>query len=146
MSEQPNSETLETSDALRLVIGRLARRLRQQSLGGLTPSQRSVLSSLDRHGGMTMSQLADHERISRPSASGIVGRLVEKGLLRQEQDQDDGRARFVLPTPEGSELVVRGRHERTAFLARELAGLTDAEFSTVARATEILTAMLDGEA
>ena len=92
-----------------------------------------------------MSQLADHERISRPSATGIVGRLVEKGLLRQEQDQDDGRARVVLPTPAGSALIARGRHERTAFLAQELAGLDDTEFSIVARASEILTAMLDDE-
>lgn len=90
-----------------------------------------------------MSQLADHERISRPSATGIVGRLVEKGLLRQEQDAQDGRARVVRPTPAGSALVDRGRHERTAFLAQELARLDAEEFATVARATEILTAMLD---
>lgn len=93
-----------------------------------------------------MSQLAEHERISRPSATGIVDRLSDKGLLHREPDEDDARTRIVRLTGDGLELVMQGRQERTAFLARELERLPPEDFSTVRRATEILTEMLDGDA
>lgn len=92
-----------------------------------------------------MSQLAEHERISRPSATGIVDRLSERGLLHREPDEDDARARIVRLTDEGQQLVIHGRQERTAFLARKLERLPADDFSTVRRATEILTEMLDGD-
>ena len=93
-----------------------------------------------------MSQLAEHERISRPSVTGIVDRLSEKGLLHREPDEDDARARIVRRPDEGQKLEIHGRRERTAVLARELERLPPDDFSTVRRATEILTEMLDGDA
>jgi DNA-binding MarR family transcriptional regulator len=135
--------TAATSDRLRVAVGRLARKLRQQSLGGLTPSQASVLSTLDRHGPMTMSQVADHETISKPSATGIVGRLVDKGLVFRSVDAGDRRTIIVEITSEGRELIERRRRERTAYLTRRVESLSDQDHHVLERAIELLENMIE---
>jgi len=131
------------ADRLRVSVGRLARRLRQQSLGGLTPSQSSVLANLDRLGPMTMTQIAEQEGIAKPSATGIVGRLVVKGLLDRAIDPSDRRSSVVAINRAGSDLLDQRRQERTAFLARRVEGLTVEERETLERAVEILERMAE---
>ncbi len=140
-----NSSTGILADHLRLVVGRLARRLRQQSRGGLTPSQRSILATLDRLGSTTLGNLADSESISPPSVTGIVGRLTERRLVERRPHPDDGRCALVELTPEGKALLESGRRERTAFLAQRLAGLTNDERRVLAEAVEILDRVVDRE-
>lgn len=124
-------------------MGRLARRLRQQSLGGLTPSQSSVLATLDHHGPMTMSKLAEHEAVAKPSATGIVGRLFDKGLVVREPDPEDGRSSIVAISPEGVEALHARRRERTAYLAGRIEGLDDADRAVLERAVTLLELMID---
>jgi DNA-binding MarR family transcriptional regulator len=133
------------ADRLRLSVGRLARRLRQQSLGGLTPSQRSVLSTLSRHGPVPMSRLAELESISRPAATRITDRLEEKGLVERRPHPDDRRSAMAEMTPQGVALLEDGRRERTAFLARRLAELSVEERRKLAEAIEVLDALVEGE-
>lgn len=135
--------TASTADRLRVAVGRLARRLRQQSLGGLTPSQASVLSTLDRHGPLTMGRLADHEAISKPSATGIVGRLVDKGLVSRIADAGDKRSFIVQITSDGRALIDRRREERTAYLARRVDSLGDEDHRVLERAIELLEDMIE---
>lgn len=135
--------TASVADRLRVSVGRLARRLRQQSLGGLTPSQASIISTLDRHGPMTMSQMAAHEAISKPSATGIVRRLLDKGLVDKRADPSDGRSSIVAINPDGSQLLERRREERTAYLARQLEGLDPDDRMVLERAAELLEAMIE---
>jgi DNA-binding MarR family transcriptional regulator len=90
-----------------------------------------------------MSELADHEHITRPSATGIVGRLAERGLIARHQAASDGRSTVIGLTPEGSMLVVHTGRERTAFLTEALAKLDDADLDTLDDAIEIFGRMLD---
>lgn len=135
--------TASLADRLRVSIGRLARRLRQQSLGGLTPSQASVISTLDVHGAMTMGRLAEHEGIAKPSVTGIVGRLVDKGLVEKREDPSDRRSSIVAITPEGSQLLEQRRRERTAYLARHIERLGDDDSAVLERAVVLLEEMIE---
>lgn len=135
--------TVDLADRLRVSVGRLARRLRQQSLGGLTPSQSSILATLDRHGPMGMSDVAQQEAISKPSATGIVGRLIDKGLVSRDADPDDGRSTIVTITPEGRALLASRRRERTAHLARYVEALTPDDRAVLERAVELFEKMVD---
>src|SRR5215212_11364728 len=83
---------------LRLVITRTTRRLRQQAGSDLGPSQTSALASIERHGPLTPSELARIERIQRPTATRIVARLEEAGLVVRVADQADGRSFTVTAT------------------------------------------------
>lgn len=131
------------AERFRVSVGRLARRLRQQSLGGLTPSQSSVLATLDRHGPMSMSRLADHEAIAKPSATGIVGRLIERGLVERKPDPADGRSSIVEITPEGIEAIEARRRERTAYLAAHFDALDAEDREVLERAVVLLEDMLE---
>jgi DNA-binding MarR family transcriptional regulator len=135
--------TASTADRLRVSIGRLARRLRQQSLGGLTPSQTSVLSTLDRNGDMSMSRLADHESISKPSVTGIVGRLVDKGLVERSKDPSDRRSAIVAITSSGRRTLQKRRRERTAYLARRIDALDDEDREILDKAVALLEQMVE---
>jgi DNA-binding MarR family transcriptional regulator len=126
------------AERLRVAVGRLARRLRQHTVGDLTPSQSSVLATLDKRGPASMSRLAEIEAISRPSTTGIVSRLVEKGLVERADNPSDGRSAIVAITLAGSELLEQRRAERNAFLARAIESLEDDEQLVLARAAEII--------
>ncbi|MEX0796001.1 MAG: MarR family transcriptional regulator [Acidimicrobiia bacterium] len=126
------------AERLRVAAGRLARRLRQQTLGDLTPSQSSVLATLDRRGPMSMGRLAEIEVISRPSTTGIVSRLVDRGLVVRADNPEDGRSAIVAISSEGSKLLQHRRRERDAFLARAVESLSDDERLVLARAAELI--------
>jgi DNA-binding MarR family transcriptional regulator len=130
---------------LRLVITRTARRLRQQAGTDLGPSQTAALATLDRHGPLTPSELARMERIQRPTATRIVARLEEAGLVERVADPADGRSFTVSATAEGSALMNKLRTRKNAYLARRLRGLDEDDLATLDRAAAILEDLLEGE-
>lgn len=140
-----NSRDVELAHALRLAVGRLARRLRQRTLGGLTPSQLSVLASLDRHGPLTLGALAEVEGVAPASISGIVSRLEDKGLVERAANPGDRRSFLVELSAAGEQLLQRGRGERTALLAARLRSLSSAERDTLAAAVALLERLGEDE-
>ncbi|MGC2241159.1 MAG: MarR family transcriptional regulator [Acidimicrobiia bacterium] len=134
---------MELADELRLVIGRLARRLRQHTVGGLTPSQRSVLATLHRSGVLRMGDLARIEEVSPPSITGIVGRLEEKGLVRRVPDPEDARSTMVQISDEATALLEESRKARSTYLATQLSSLGAHERARLETAVRILDRMID---
>ena len=130
---------------LRLVIARMARRLRQEAGGDLSPSLSSALASIDRHGPLTPSELAARERVQRPTITRILGRLEEAGLVERTADPTDRRSSLVAATAVGRALMHEQRTRKDAFLARRLRALSAEERATLDRAASILERML-GEA
>jgi DNA-binding MarR family transcriptional regulator len=130
---------------LRLVITRTARRLRQQAGTDLGPSQLSALASIERHGPLTPSELAEIEGIQRPSATRIVARLEEAELVERVADPTDRRSFTVGTNAPGRALMNKLRTRKNAYLAKRLRGLDEADLATLDRAAEILEDLLEGE-
>ena len=128
---------------LRLVIARTARRLRQEAGEELSPSQGAALATIGRHGPLTPSQLAVRERIQRPTATRVIARLEETGLVDRTQDPVDRRSFVVALTPAGRELLARVRTRKNAYLARRLRDLDADERATLDRAAAILERVLE---
>ncbi|MEN8200907.1 MAG: MarR family transcriptional regulator, partial [Thermodesulfobacteriota bacterium] len=57
----------------------------------LSMAQVQVVMTVQACGGCTISRLAEQLQVSPPSASGMVDRLVEKGVLHRERSQEDRR-------------------------------------------------------
>src|SRR5581483_3236215 len=71
----------EIAARLRLSATRLARRLRQVSGAGLSPSQQSALAVIANHGPLTLGALAEHERVAPPSITKVVSKLEADRLV-----------------------------------------------------------------
>jgi DNA-binding MarR family transcriptional regulator len=141
----PETDLGELAARLRLAITRTARRLRQEAGTDLSPSQTAALATIDSNGPLTPSELASLERVQRPTATRIVARLEENGLVERAVDPADGRSFIVSPTAQGRMLLRKLRTRKNAYLARRLRGLGAEEVATLARAADILERLQDGE-
>jgi DNA-binding MarR family transcriptional regulator len=130
---------------LRLVVARTARRLRQEADADLSPSVISALATIDRHGPLTPSELAAHERVQRPTATRVLARLEEAGLIDRAPDPADRRSALISASTAGRTLLRRQRSRKDQYLARRLAALDGDDVATLERAAAILERMLDEE-
>jgi DNA-binding MarR family transcriptional regulator len=137
---------VELAARLRLAVTRLARRLRQQTAEGLSPSQGSALASIERHGALTPSELAAIERIQRPTATRILAALAEAGLVAREPDASDRRSARLTITRSGSAVLARGRQRKTAYLTRRLERLQPDELETLERAAVLMERLIEDDA
>ena len=137
--------SLDLAVRLRLAITRTSRRLRQEASRGLSPSLTSALATVDTHGPLTPSELAKRERIQRPTATRLVGRLEELGVLQRAADPLDRRSSLLSVTPAGHALMEELRQRKTAYLAAQLEQLDRDERATLDRAAAILERLLEDE-
>jgi DNA-binding MarR family transcriptional regulator len=134
------------AEHLRVALARTARRLRQEAGADLGPALTAALGTVERHGPLTPSELAARERIQRPTATRLVARLDELGLIASTPAPGDARSRLLSVTPEGRALLADMRTRKDAFLARRLRELPAEDRATLARAADLLEALLqDGE-
>jgi DNA-binding MarR family transcriptional regulator len=138
----------ETAARLRLAVARTARRLRQDAYeaegeGVLSPTLTAALATIEAGGPLTPSELAERERVKRPTATRVVARLVDLGLVTRTPDPGDGRAFLVAPTAEGRALLKRLRGRKNAYLAKRMKGLDPDEVAALERAAEILERLLE---
>lgn len=135
----------ELSARLRLTIARTARRLRQEAGTDLSPSLTSALATIEHAGPLTPSELAELERVRRPTATRIVAKLEQEGLVDRAADPSDGRSSLVSASRKGSALLRRLRTRKNAYLARRLRGLDADEIEALQRAADVLERLLEGE-
>jgi DNA-binding MarR family transcriptional regulator len=133
----------QTAANLRHALTRTARRLRQEAGVGLSPTQGAALATIERHGPLTPSEVARAERIQRPTATRLLGKLEDAGLLTRQADPVDGRSSLVSVTAAGSALLAQSRANKDAFLARRLRALPAEDRATLARAAELLEGLLE---
>lgn len=107
------------------------------------PAGTRVLSLLDEHGPLGITQLADLDRCSQPTMSGAVTHLVGQGWVTKAPNPDDARSSLVALTDAGrAELAgVRRRHgERVAELVAAHPSLSTEDLAT---AVAVLRGVLD---
>lgn len=137
------TDPVEVASQLRLSVARLHRTLRQQAEAGLSPSQLSALAAIDRHGSMTLGELAVHEGVAPPTITGIVARLEADANVAREADPDDRRVVRVVATEKGRTLLDTARQRKDAWLSRRLADLEPDELERLAAAVDVLGALVE---
>jgi len=138
--------TTELAHRLRPAVARMARRMRQEAGGELSASQSAALTTIDCNGPLTPSEVAARERIQRPTATRILARLEEAGLIARTPDPADRRSSLVATTPAGAALLVERRARRDAWMAARLDTLSSEDLATLDRAAGILERMLEQDA
>lgn len=133
----------EVAGRLRMAVNRLQRRLRQESLGGLSPAQASALGSVRRHGGPTLGELAAIEQVQPPTMTRIVASLAEAGMVTRVADTNDRRSARVHATSLGERTLERMRTRKNAFLLRRLGELGPEEQRQAAELVALLEHLLE---
>ncbi len=148
MDLKPNPSLTDSAAQLRMAVVRTARRLRQEAAAeasGLTPTSTATLASIDGFGPLTPSELADIERVKRPTMTRTLGCLEREGLIERTPDPADGRSALIAINAAGRERLRRLRSRKNAYLARRMRDLAPEEVETLTRAAEILDRMREGE-
>jgi DNA-binding MarR family transcriptional regulator len=144
--EDTGSALTDSAARLRLAIVRTSRRLRQEAAGAvgeLTPTSAAALVTVERCGPLTPSELAEIERVKRPTATRTLRVLGEAGLVERAPDPEDGRSALVSITATGRERLRRMRRRKNAYLARRMRDLPAGDVETLERAAEILEGILE---
>ena len=127
---------------LRLIIGRLVRRMRAE--GRIPLAHGAVLGRLDRGGATTVSALATAERVRPQSMAQTVSELEADGLVSRRPDPTDRRQLLVELTDAGHATLAEERRHRDGWLARAIAeDLSPAERAAVEAAIEPLRRLAD---
>lgn len=71
----------------------------------LTMQQVRVLGHVVKRPGIAAHELGDILKVSAPTASGLIDRLAEKGLITREDDLSDRRVRRLHPTEDGKDVI-----------------------------------------
>lgn len=138
VTSSPATDTALTAERLRFAATRLARRLRQHSGSGLTPTQLAALATIERRGPIPVGALADAEQISAPTATKAVDKLHAAGLVDRVTDPTDRRVSLVSVTSAGLDLLTETRQRKTAWLATRLAELSEDEIDRLTAALDVL--------
>src|SRR5581483_11193247 len=106
--------------SLRDAVARLGRRMRaERAPTDLSLGQWAALRTLERHGPMTPSELAGHEKVQPPSMTRILALLEEHGFVTRTPDPDD-------------------RRRKDKWLSQRLRSLDPAETAALAAALPVL--------
>lgn len=102
-----------------------------------------ILLQIVSHGkAATVSEVATAMGVAVPTASTMVRKMVDKGLLERSHDPEDWRTVRLSLTPMGTELLREMTDRRAEVVERLLSGLPETELATLAEAVRILGGLL----
>ena len=117
---------------------KIARRVRAESSGPLTPGQFGVLANLDNHGARTPGELAADEYVQAPSMTRTIAMLVGRGLVERGPHATDRRQVMLTITEKGKAELKVSKRTRDEWVTARLGSLSDDERLALAKATPIL--------
>lgn len=127
------------SSELVVYAARLVRAVRRRVA---QPAGIRIMALLDELGPQGVTTLADADRSSQPTVSGVVRQLEEQGLVAKTRDATDARRTVVTLTTEGRRRLLEARRDNGAAVAERMAR-TGHSADDVAAAVALLRDVLD---
>jgi DNA-binding MarR family transcriptional regulator len=135
-------EENSTAAALGQSIHRLSRRLRKHAQLQLTPSQTSVLTTVEKHGELRLGELTRLEQIGKSTMTRLIAKLADAGYLQRRVDPTDGRGFLVSLTDHGAATLRTAAARQHAYLARQLDALDATDRAVLLAAAPVLEKLL----
>lgn len=131
MVDVSNQSVHQLSNDLVVLSARLVREIRRNSVDVPAASTR-LMSLLDELGPSTVGALAQADRCSQPTMTGIVHGLVDKGWVQRDPHPDDARSALVSMTAEGRRKLAAVRRRNATLVAEriEASGRSPEELAT----------------
>ncbi len=134
---------LDVASRLRTAVTRLNRRLRQQSLGGISPAQASTLAITARLENPTLGELARAEQIQPPTMTRLIAGMEEAGLVERCADDRDRRIVRVAVTQKGRGELKRIRTMKNEYLMTRLEAMDEVDREAASRLVTLLERLGD---
>lgn len=117
----------QTDDELRMLLQRVARRIRNNRADGtMSDAKLGVLFRLE-VSPAAPGVLAERERVTPPSMNRTLNALEQSGLVTRSPDPDDARKVIVTVTEAGLALIRETRRLRTRWFSQQVAALPQDE-------------------
>ncbi|MEE1650215.1 MarR family transcriptional regulator [Brachybacterium sp. J144] len=133
----------ELPQTLALVCSQFARLAARRSEVGVGTVSWRVVATIQRHGPLRLSELADRERVSRPTATTVIKRLEQEGLVRRDADPQDSRSSLISITDQGAEQLAQWRGQLAVGVGGLLAPLPEEDLAALDRAARILADLVE---
>ena len=101
----------------------------------LTPSKVRALALIGESGGLRIGELADRVGVDDTTATRMVDRLEELGLVGRRHAAEDRRATVVTLTPDGAEITAGVARQRLLFFCDVLEALEPEERAQLVQLT-----------
>ena len=108
------------SNELVVLVARLVRDVRRHNVDVPAASTR-LMSLLDELGPSTVGRLANHDRCSQPTMTGLVNGLVDRGWAERSPHPGDSRANLVTLTALGRTTLATLRRHNADLIAERIA-------------------------
>jgi DNA-binding MarR family transcriptional regulator len=106
---------------------------------GLSFSQINVLMRLYHGGKSGVSEIGEQMGVTSAAASQAIDRLVNLELIERTEDPDDRRAKLLVLTPKGRELIAKGIEIRSGWVEGVTKALTEEQQDMIISALTLLT-------
>lgn len=103
---------------------------------GLTTSQANVLFTLGNTDGLTCADIGAATLITKGTLTGVIDRLIAKGLVERWEDAYDARRTIIALTSKGERLFQKTFPDHVALLKSRVDGLSVADQQQLTRALE----------
>lgn len=141
MAVVPTDPDLAT--ALITTCARFTRTVRYRTAEARSTAGWRALAIIDEHGPLRVSDFAVLDQLTQPSATAMLRRLGEEGILTRVPDPSDGRATLVDLSDLGREQLAQHRAAGAAAIEPLLAGLSPDQRAALGTAMGTLSDLLD---
>lgn len=124
----------EVLEVMPLIMRAIRTQMRRQRAPELSLPQFRALAFINRHPGVSLSDVAEHIGLTLPSMSKLIDGLVARQLVSREISPDDRRYVTLALTESGQTTLQSTRAATQAHLAQLLAALPDSERVTIVQA------------
>jgi DNA-binding MarR family transcriptional regulator len=104
----------------------------------MTPERLSALSVIEKRGPISVTALADTEMVRPATMSRMITALVEEGLVKRSDDENDGRGVLISITPKGRRAFQRAQEQRLSRFAVILESLSNEQLVAMRDLSEAL--------
>ncbi|WP_259558158.1 MarR family winged helix-turn-helix transcriptional regulator [Brachybacterium sillae] len=139
----PGSLDPRLAQDLTVAASRFARTIARRADVGVSSVAWRLCSTIHRRGPLRLSEIADAENVTRPTATATVHRLEVAGLVCREPDAHDHRSSLIDLTPAGLEALRRWTSALGHAAGPLLGELSDEDLATLYRATALLHRLAD---
>ena len=141
----PNKELIEEMIELQRRVDRDRRQYELDAWMHLNLSigQLKSLFFISNRGATSLSKLAAALRVTPTNTTGIVDRLLKRGLITRTESPDDRRVLLLRTTPLGDELIAELRQKRKERMAELFNRLSEEEAKYMAEALKIMVRVIE---